>query len=184
MKQCNRSFIIENDNIVTPDKVLENASIKVTDGSIDEISEGYLNGIDKRLDARGMYVLPGMADLHDDDLEKEITPRNGAIFPFNMAIMERDKKLVVCGIITMYHSTSYSQTLEGVRNNLIASSIVREMKRLAPHPGVRTRVHARYEITSTEAPPFIGKLLDEGCIQILSVMDHELDKKEIYSEGG
>ncbi len=94
-----------------------------------------------------------------------------------MAIMEMDKKLAACGITTMYHSLSYSQEPEGVRNNEVATRIIREVNRLAPALGVRTRVHARFEITSTDATPQIEQLLDEGCIQLFSVMDHGwLDK--------
>ena len=171
MKQ-NRSMVIENASIVTPDKVLENASLKVSDGTIVAISTDRLNGCDKRLDASGMYVLPGFVDLHSDAIEKEIQPRTSAIFPLNMAIIEMDKKLAACGITTMYHSLSYSQEPEGVRNNEVASRIVREVNRLAPRLGVRTRIHARFEITSTEAVPYLEQLLDEGYIQLFSVMDH------------
>ncbi|HMK45094.1 MAG TPA: alpha-D-ribose 1-methylphosphonate 5-triphosphate diphosphatase, partial [Methanocella sp.] len=141
-------------------------------GTIVEVSEGYLNGSDMRLDVRGRYLLPGFIDLHSDAIEKEIEPRASAIFPLNMAIFEMDKKLAACGITTMYHSLSYSQEPEGVRNNGIASDVVREVNRLAPCLGVRTRIHARFEITSRDATPYLERLLDEGYIQFFSIMDH------------
>ena len=165
-------MVIENASIVTPDGVLGHASLKVTDGTIAAVSTGYLNGCDRRLDARGLYVLPGLVDLHSDAIEKEIQPRTSAIFPLNMAIVEIDKKLAGCGITTMYHSLSYSQEPEGIRNNEVATRIIREVNRLAPALGVRTRVHARFEITSTEATPHLEQLLDQGGIHLFSIMDH------------
>ena len=172
MKSNDQSMVIENASVVTPSGVLEHASVKVVDGTIAAVSTDHLNGSARRLDAEGMYVLPGLIDLHSDAIEKEIQPRTSAIFPFNMAIIEMDKKLAACGITTMYHSLSYSQEPEGVRNNEVASTIVREVNRLAPRLGVRTRIHARFEITSTEAAPYLEGLLDAGCIHLFSVMDH------------
>jgi len=178
VKSNDQSMVIENASVVTPSGVLEHASVKVTDGAVAAISTGRLNGTDRRIDARGLYVLPGLIDLHSDAIEKEIEPRTGAIFPFNMAIIEMDKKLAGCGITTMYHSFSYSQNPEGVRSNETASAIVREVNRLAPQLGIRTRVHARFELTSDQAPPYLERLLDAGYIQLFSIMDHGWLEKE------
>ena len=165
-------MVIENASVVTPAGVLENGSVKVVDGIIADVSTGYLNGCSKRLDAEGMYVLPGFIDLHSDAIEKEIEPRTGALFPLNMAIREMDKKLAACGITTMYHSVAYTQWHDGVRNNGFASEIVREVNRLAPELGVRTKVHARFEISNARIVPYLEPMLREGRIDLLSIMDH------------
>jgi alpha-D-ribose 1-methylphosphonate 5-triphosphate diphosphatase len=167
-----RSMVIENASIVTPERVLERASLKVADGTIVAVSRDRLNGCDRRIDAEGMYVLPGLIDLHSDAIEKEIEPRTGALFPLNMAIREMDKKLAVCGITTIYHSVAYTQWHDGVRNNGFASNIVREINRLAPELGVRTKVHARFEISNAKIVPFLEPMLREGQIHLLSIMDH------------
>jgi alpha-D-ribose 1-methylphosphonate 5-triphosphate diphosphatase len=174
MKCKSRSMVIGNASIVTPTGVRKNAWIKVKDGIIAEVSEGPLDGCGGRIiDASGMYVLPGFIDLHSDAIEKEIEPRTGASFPVNMAIFEMDKKLAACGITTMYHSISYSSNKPGgMRNNEVSSGIIREVNRLAPKLGVRTKVHARFDITNSKAVPFIEKLLAEGNIHLLSVTDH------------
>ena len=172
MRSQSRSMVIENASIVTPGEVLESASIKIIDGVIAEISTGHLNGCSKRLDAEGMYVLPGFIDLHSDAIEKEIEPRKGALFPIGMAVLEMDKKLAACGITTMYHSVAYTQWHDGVRNNGFASEIVREVNRLAPGLGVRTKVHARFEISNAKIVPYLEPMLREGQIHLLSIMDH------------
>ena len=172
MRSQSRSMVIENASIVTPGEVLESASIKIIDGVIAEISTGHLNGCSKRLDAEGMYVLPGFIDLHSDAIEKEIEPRKGALFPIGMAVLEMDKKLAACGITTMYHSVAYTQWHDGVRNNGFASEIVREVNRLAPGLGVRTKVHARFEISNAKIVPYLEPMIREGQIHLLSIMDH------------
>jgi len=172
MRTQSRSLVIENASVVTPTGVLGKASIKAVDGVIAEISTGHLNGCDRRIDADGMCVLPGFVDLHSDAIEKEIEPRKGALFPIGMAILEMDKKLAGCGITTMYHSIAYTQWHDGVRNNGFASDIVREVNRLAPGLGVRTRVHARFEISNAKIVPYLEPMLRKGQIHLLSIMDH------------
>ena len=172
MSRENRDLIIENASVVTPTGVLDGASIKVVDGVIVEICMGHLHGIARRLDAEGLYVLPGFIDLHCDALEQEIEPRAGASFPLNMAVFEMDKKLAACGITTMYHSVSFSPRQDGIRRSGLADEIIREVNRLAPSLGVRTRVHARFEISNASSVPYLDRLLDEGRIHLFSITDH------------
>ncbi len=173
-------MVIENVSIVTPERVLENASIKVKGGIIAAVGEGHLDGSQqgapscrsRRIDAEGMYVLPGIIDLHGDAIEREIEPRTGTLFPLNMAIVEMDKKLAASGITTMYQSLSYSKENKVVRSNVVASEIIREVNRLAPRLGVRTKVHARFEASSPDAVPYLERLLDDNQVHLLSITCH------------
>ena len=164
--------MIENASIVTPERVLENASIKVVDGIIAGIGEGRMEGPGRRIDAEGMYVLPGIVDLHGDAIEREIEPRTGALFPLNMAIVEMDKTVAATGVTTMYQSISYSRENKVVRGSEVASEIIREVNRLAPLLGVRTKIHARYEASCPKAAPYLERLLDEGLVSLLSITCH------------
>jgi alpha-D-ribose 1-methylphosphonate 5-triphosphate diphosphatase len=173
MRCKSKSTVIENASIVTPEGVLENASLRIEDGRITEVGAVRHDSHDRRLAADGMLALPGFIDLHCDAIEPEIEPQPGEFFPLNMAIFEMDKKLAACGITTMYHSISYhTHRIVSKRNNVIASQMVREVNRLAPALGVRTRVHARFDITNEKAVPYLEELLREGSIQLFSIMDH------------
>ena len=172
MRHDCRSMVIENASIVTPKCVMENASIKVVDGVITDVSTGYLNGCDKRIDAHGTYVFPGFIDLHSDAIEKEVQPRTSAIFPVNMAILELDKKLAACGITTMYHSVSFVENGNDLRRKDVSDNIIREVNRLSPKLNVRTRVHTRFDVQSINAIPYIDSLLSAGDIHLFSIMDH------------
>ncbi|HMK46072.1 MAG TPA: alpha-D-ribose 1-methylphosphonate 5-triphosphate diphosphatase, partial [Methanocella sp.] len=172
MKYDGRSMVIENAKVVTPERVLENACVKIVDGVIADISTRRLNGCSKKLDIQGRYLLPGFIDLHSDAIEKEIEPRTSACFPANMAIFEMDKKLAGCGITTMYHSLSFDPRKDAVRESAMAAGIIREVNRLAPMLGVRNRVHARFEISNAMAIPYLEQLLDEGSINLFSLTDH------------
>ena len=183
MRLNSTSTVIENASIVTPEGVLENASIRIEGGTIASIGEGRPDGCQqgapscrsRRIDAEGMQVLPGLIDLHSDAIENEIEPRRSAHFPVNVAIFELDRKVAACGITTMYHSISFSRhdhPPREVRSCEMAGRIVREVNRLAPKLRVRTRIHARFEVTYSQAAPALEQLLKDGKVQLFSVMNH------------
>ena len=53
-----------------------------------------------------------------------------------------------------------------------ATGIIREVNRLAPVLGVRTKAHARFQISNARAIPYLEQLLDEGDIHLFSLTDH------------
>ena len=172
MRTRDISMVIENASVVTPEGVLRNASVKVVDGIIAGIGEGRMEGPGPRIDAEGMYLLPGIVDLHSDAIETEIQPRPGVLFPLNMAILEMDKKLATAGVTTLYHAICFIDGADFVRDKEQANNAVREISRLGPQLNVRTRVHVRFDIIGAKTVPYIDRLLDEGKVHLFSVMDH------------
>ena len=162
---------ITNARVVTPNGVLDDVSVDIVDGRIANIDDRPC-GIGRSIDAQGNYLLPGFIDIHSDAIEKGIEPRPNTFFPVNIALFELDKKIVACGITTMFHSLSFAELEVGLRNNSMASQIIREIRTLSPQLKVNTRIHARYEITDQGALPFLHELIAEKQIDLLSLMDH------------
>jgi len=172
MHQNNRNWLIKNGRLVLPDRIEEEASLRVEDGVIVEFGPHLADGGEQKLDATGCLVLPGIIDLHSDALEKELEPRPNTLFPTDMVLWEMDKKLAACGITTMYHSISFADGEIGIRSNRMAESIIREIRRLSPRLRVRTKAHARYELTDEEAAPVLRQLIEDDSVDLLSFMDH------------
>ncbi len=168
----NRNFVIENATVVLPSEMAERTSIKIEGGIISKIRKGNINSGGMRINAQGRYILPGFIDLHSDAIEKEIEPRPNCHFPVNIALFELDKKLAACGVTTIFHALSFAEGEIGVRCNRTASEIIKEINRLLPKLNVRTKVHARFEITDDGAMPYLEALLRDGHIHLFSLMDH------------
>jgi alpha-D-ribose 1-methylphosphonate 5-triphosphate diphosphatase len=167
-----RSFVVEDVTVVGPQEVLEHASVRVEDGVIADVRPGATRAVGEVVDGRGRLLLPGFVDLHSDAIEKEIEPRPRTLFPIEFAIHELDKRLAACGVTTTYHSISFADGEIGTRSNTLAARIVTEVAARAPALRVRTRVHARFEITDQRAVPVLAELIDRGDVQLLSLMDH------------
>lgn len=168
----NRDFVIENATVVLPSRILKGASIKIEDGIISKIREGSINSNQSRINAQERFLLPGFIDLHSDSIEKEIEPRPNSFFPVNIATVEMDKRLAACGVTTIFHALSFAENEIGVRCNRKASEIIKEINRLSPKLNVKTKLHARFEITDNSAIPYLESLLRDGHIHLFSLMDH------------
>jgi alpha-D-ribose 1-methylphosphonate 5-triphosphate diphosphatase len=164
-------FCLVNATVVTPEAVLPEACLRVEDGVIAALGQDQASGR-RCLDVQGRYVLPGFIDLHSDAIEKVIEPRPRCFFPANIAILEMDRFLAACGVTTIFHALSFAEGEIGVRSNRMAADIIKEIHRLAPVCQLRTKVHARYEITDLEAVAYLEPLVLAGQIHLLSFMDH------------
>ena len=177
-----RRRLITHATLVTPSGVLADHALLTEDGRIAalgpaaELAEHSANGVET-LDARGAYLLPGLIDLHTDTLEKEITPRPGADFPLEVAIHELDRKLVACGITTVYHSLhmGYADAERSAASRFTRRDVVAGVRAMAKaHTLARTRIHLRYEYSGhgVEVRDLVEALIAEGAIDLLSFMDH------------
>jgi alpha-D-ribose 1-methylphosphonate 5-triphosphate diphosphatase len=159
---------------VQPDRVLENASIRIEAGRIAALSETPLEARpgEPTIQARGRWLTPGLIDLHCDAIEKEAQPRPGVMVPFELALHELDRKLALAGITTMYHSISFGAG-EGVRSNAIAAQLARAVGTFSRgRTLINHRVHVRFELSNYEALDLMAELIEDGTAGLLSFMDH------------
>lgn len=166
------TLIIKNAIAVLKDRVLERAAVVIENGIIQDVLPMKNTGFNgpNVLDARGMYVMPGLIDIHSDAVEKEVEPRPGIRFPLELALAQLEPRLASQGLTCIFHSVSFAGG-EGVREDHIAQEIILHIKRRTPTV-IRNLVHLRYEITNFQSLPIINNLLDSGNVDLFSIMDH------------
>jgi alpha-D-ribose 1-methylphosphonate 5-triphosphate diphosphatase len=158
-------------SIVLADTVLHDSALLIEDGVIAAIEPGATGGCPE-LDLQGQILMPGMIDVHCDAIEKEAEPRSRVLFPLDFACAQVDRRNAAAGITTPYHAISFSNNEWGVRNNETAATLIRTLVGLRPASLVDNRIHCRYEITDAHALPVVAMLMEEGMVDLLSVMDH------------
>lgn len=169
-------LLIFNARVVTPTAVLYPAALGIEGGTIVEIvgpDESPQLTYSNRLDAGGNFLLPGIIDIHTDAIEKEIHPRPGANFPLAVAFRELERRMSGCGITTVYHSLYLGYYAAEVHDEFDRRELFLQLHRLCQQPTIiDNRIHLRFEVTGIDEYQTCLDLIEAGCVQLLSFMDH------------
>ena len=144
------------------------------DGVLDVFHGNAARTADRAVDVGGMLIMPGLVDLHSDALEKHIEMRPGVCFDPVFALQSLDNRLAACGVTSFCHAITFGDERSGVRSleeALRMVSLIRAFDDQALSP-VRHMVHARYEITGINSLEVLQYLLQEGMLDMVSIMDH------------
>lgn len=163
---------LSNFRIVLADQVIGRGALRVEDGVIAEIRDAPVAEADYEGD--GLVLMPGFVDLHGDMIEREISPRPGAVLPVAFGIRELDRKLALAGVTTGFAALSFAnESVHGhVRSLDTTRRVIETLHDLRGDLLVDHRVHARYEVTNVEVAQPLEALIDQGRIALVSLMDH------------
>lgn len=140
-----------------------------TTGLIETIGADGGNG--RAFDARGLYVLPGIVDIHGDAFERQLMPRPGVSFPIDVALADSDRQAVANGITTIFHGVTWSWE-PGLRGADNARALVEEIETLRPGFAADTHCHLRLETFNLDAEAEVTDWLWQRRIGMLGFNDH------------
>ncbi|MCC3377045.1 alpha-D-ribose 1-methylphosphonate 5-triphosphate diphosphatase [Cohnella sp. REN36] len=168
-------LIIRGGTVVLPDEA-RTADLLLADGRIAAIATDgareWARPEDRVLEAEGAYVLPGLVDIHCDTIEKEAEPRPNTLFPLAMAFLQFERKLAGHGITSMFHSLSLGVGLS-LRGEHLVADMVETIHRCSQERAmIRHGVHLRYEVSHLTGFGLAERLIEQGMIDYLSLMDH------------
>ncbi|MDU9002412.1 alpha-D-ribose 1-methylphosphonate 5-triphosphate diphosphatase [Sedimentitalea todarodis] len=164
---------LANARIVLRDAVIT-GSITIEHGEITQITEdGALP--DGAIDCRGDIVIPGLVELHTDNLERHIEPRPEVDWPHLPAILAHDSELASTGITTVFDALRVGSIHGGkVRYAPYARTLANELleAQAAGHLKISHFLHLRAEICSQTLLEELAEFGPEDRVGILSLMDH------------
>ncbi|MBE9604937.1 alpha-D-ribose 1-methylphosphonate 5-triphosphate diphosphatase [Acetobacteraceae bacterium H6797] len=91
--------VFTNARLVLPDSVIH-GTITVRQGAIAEIAEGR-SQLPGAIDCQGDYLIPGVIDVHTDNLERQVQPRANARWPSRSAMLSHDAQVAAAGVTTV-----------------------------------------------------------------------------------
>ena len=124
-----------------------------------------------RIDARGLYVLPGIVDIHGDAFEQALMPRPRVPIAPEIALAAVDRQLIANGITTAFHGLTVSWE-PGLRCLENARAFVAALETMRPHLAADTRLHLRWETFAFEAMAEVTAWLAADPTPILAFNDH------------
>jgi alpha-D-ribose 1-methylphosphonate 5-triphosphate diphosphatase len=156
----NARIVLEND--------VRHGSVSIANGMISAI------GDESGLDLEGDFLLPGVIDLHTDNLERQVLPRNNARWPSRSAFMAHDAQCAGAGITTVFDALCLGDLGFDQGRAQTFEDGVKDLRALADSGILKSEhfLHLRCELPAPELPALLQRAIDDTRVRMVSIMDH------------
>jgi len=174
--------IFTNARIVTPEAVVS-GTLVARDGHIAAIEDGPSRAA-SAIDLEGDHLLPGLVELHTDNVEKHFGPRPGVRWPGVAAMVAHDMQVSAAGITTVFDAIAVGEVFQGTAR-------LRNMQGMvdALHEGLAAGVlrsdhylHMRLEVSQPNVIDLFRPFLDDARVRLVSLMDHTPGQRQFVHE--
>ena len=161
--------------LVTPDGV-KKGELLTEDGIIRDISDGGAQGASgaEVIDLKGDYLIPGIIELHTDNLEKHLMPRPKIDWPdARSAVFAHDAQIIAAGITTVCDAMSVGEYYDKGRVAMMGRAIAALSE--ARGTGMLRSdhyLHLRCELPYDRMQTLFREVCDSPVLRLISLMDH------------
>lgn len=170
--------IFTNARVVTGTEVFL-GTVAVREGLIHDVSPGG-SRLPHAQDLEGDYLMPGLIELHTDNLEKYMNPRPGVDWPSESAVLAHDAQIVSAGITTVFDALAIGE-VNPKGNRLRQLPIMLQAITYAEQQGhtrAEHRLHLRCELSHEKTLDIFNELVESPLVQLVSVMDHSPGQRQ------
>ena len=175
-------MLIRNARVVTPDEEF-NGVVRIENNVIHDISRGSTSAREAD-DWEGDYLLPGLIELHTDNLEKHLAPRPGLGWNIDAAFVIHDAQVAAAGITTIFDSLGIGARSDvDMHNRDLQTRCTQALERLAECNLLRAEhfLHLRCEISAPDVVDVFDSLRDHSLLRLVSVMDHTPGQRQWHN---
>jgi alpha-D-ribose 1-methylphosphonate 5-triphosphate diphosphatase len=126
------------------------------------------------IDLKGDTVIPGVVDLHTDNLERQVQPRSLARWPSRSAMVAHDAQCAAAGVTTVLDALCLGdlgfdkERIRTFRDGVIDLDALTEAGLLkADH-----FLHLRCEVPALDTLELLDPVADHPLVRMISLMDH------------
>ncbi|MEO0987631.1 MAG: alpha-D-ribose 1-methylphosphonate 5-triphosphate diphosphatase [Cyanobacteria bacterium J06639_14] len=177
--------IYTNYRLQLPDQEILGTLI-VRDGAIADIQPGTVS---QGQNGDGDYLMPGLVELHTDNLEQRLSPRPSVRWPLDAAAVYHDRDLAAAGITTVCDAISVGDiTPTSMRITQFGSMINAILDgQQNDRFTVDHRLHLRCELGYEQTYDITADYAEHPLLVLISLMDHtpgqrQFAKLEKYKE--
>ncbi|MCQ0990434.1 alpha-D-ribose 1-methylphosphonate 5-triphosphate diphosphatase [Jiella marina] len=170
--------ILTNARIVLPDTILT-GHLDMAEGRIAAFDEGDRSGGE---DCGGDYLLPGLVELHTDQIENHYHPRSGVVWNPMAAIQAHDAQVATAGITTVFdamrvgsdeNTKSDAGDIAGLAQTLDGAVLAGRLR--ADH-----FLHLRCEVSADDVMEGFRLLAENPRLKLVSLMDHAPGQRQFH----
>lgn len=164
--------ILTNAILVLPEEVLP-GTLVIRGGRIAEIQPGRSH-LPAARDLEGDHLIPGVVDLHTDNLERQVQPRQNARWPSRSAMIAHDAQCAAAGVTTVLDALCLGDLgFDQGRGQTFLDGVA-DLDALADTGVLRSEhfLHLRCELPAADMKPAMEPVADHPRVRMVSLMDH------------
>jgi len=175
-------MIINNVKLILENEVVD-GSIETDEGIIRRVGEGR-SQLPQAVDGDGGWLLPGLIELHTDNLDKYFNPRPNVDWPATYSAMSsHDALMIASGITTVLDAVAVGDARDGGHRleNLekMINTVVNSQQ--AGRNRAEHRLHLRCELPNEKTLSLFEQLVDKPGVSLVSLMDHSPGQRQFAS---
>ena len=176
---------------------LTNGRVVTPQGETDSLlfHEGVIAGAsgmaDCEYDLEGDFLVPGLIELHTDNLEKHFIPRSGVSWPAGLSsVVAHDVHMIGSGVTTVFDAITVGEPENRRNRNDIFAASLQAIATAAERDLLRAGhfLHLRCELAGDGVMERIAPYMERKELRLLSIMDHtpgqrqwrDMDKYKTY----
>lgn len=164
--------VLTNASLVLPDEVVT-GTIVVRGRTIADVQTGRSH-LSAALDLDGDTLIPGVVDLHTDNLERQVQPRSLARWPSRSAMVAHDAQCAAAGVTTIFDALCLGDLgFDKERIKTFQDGVV-DLDALS-HAGLLKSdhyLHLRCEVPAVDMIDLFDPVADHHLVRMVSLMDH------------
>lgn len=164
--------IFTNGRMVLADRPMD-GSLCTAQGRITAI-DGTSSAVSAAIDLDGDLIIPGIIDLHTDNLERQVQPRINARWPSRSAMIAHDAQCAGAGVTTVFDSFCVGDLgFEEDRKRTFVEGVA-DLDALTEAELLKSdhRIHLRCELPAPDMEALFNPYADHPRLALVSLMDH------------
>ncbi len=164
--------VLTNARLVLRDAVIS-GTIVLRDGRIAAV-EPSRSSHPSAEDLGGDYVIPGMVDMHTDNLERQVQPRSNARWPSRSGLIAHDAQCAAAGVTTVLDALCLGDLgLEPGRMRTFSEGVA-DLDALTPTGLLKSEhfLHLRCELPASDMLALLDPVAEHPLVRMISLMDH------------
>lgn len=166
-------LLFTNARVVLGHEVLAHGSVRVVDGLIADI-DASASRSPAAIDCHGDWLLPGLVEVHTDNLERHVMPRPKVNFPMRAAVQAHDAEVAAAGITTVLDAIGVGDPYGDGFRSQDQSALLEVLDRLESGGLLRSQhlIHVRCELPAPNAVALFQPFAGHPRLRLISLMDH------------
>ena len=167
------TLILTNARLVLPNEVVL-GTVVVDAGIIADVQPGRRSPAPGAVDLGGDTLMPGIVDVHTDNLERQVQPRSNARWPSRSAMAAHDAQCAAAGVTTVLDALCLGDF--GFDKDRIRTfhDGVADLDALADTGLLKSEhfLHLRCELPAPDMMELLDPVAEHPRVRMVSLMDH------------